>query len=205
MFGCSASLAYILGRPTSVSHRPSLVDPHGSRMQFLPPEHSLLRPFYISAKATDDVRTLRIRSTYDVLVEMNDGAKDLSWKDVFWRMVENSLQEAEDLMLSLPYTQIRQHVYRLAPALEIVRVANLVRTNSGDSSSVLMDIDLKNTIACEHHKYAAANECFSNRGVAFLPPPPRGNSGWTSSQSRLEIVKNELQAPNRQIFWRDTD
>jgi hypothetical protein len=205
MFGCSTSFAFIHGRPASISHRLSLVDLHSSRMQVLPPEHSRLRSFCAFAKPTDDVRILRIRSTCDVLVEMNNGAKDLSWKDAFWTMAETSLQEAEDLMLSLPYAQIRQQIYRLAPALEIVRVANFVCTNSGDSSSVLVDIELKNTIAREHHKYATANGGFSNRGVAVLPSPYSGSHEGTSSQSRLEIVKNELQAPQRPVFWRNAD
>jgi hypothetical protein len=112
-------------------------------------------------------------------------------------MTETSLQEAEDRMLSLPYTQIRQQIYRLNPALEIVRVANLVRVNFGDYSSVLVDIDLKNTIASEHYKYATANAGFTNGGAEVLPSVHNGSHVRTGSQSRLEIVKNELQATQR--------
>src|SRR3954447_24185637 len=99
---------------------------------------------------------------------MNNGSMNVPWKDAFRTMVETCLQEAEDMMLSLPYTQIRHEIYRLAPALESVRVANLVRADLGDSSSVLVDIDLKNILASEHHKYATANGCFLSRGLDVL-------------------------------------
>ena len=163
-------------------------------MQVLPPESPGLQSFPTSAKSTDDFRILKIRSTCDVLVEMNNGSKDLSWKDAFRTMAETSLQEAEDLMLSLPYTQIRQQLYRLAPALAIVRAANLVHADSGDSSSVLVDVDLRNTIAREHHRYATASGSSPNKGVTVLPSTYSDNHGWINNQSRLEVVKNELQA-----------
>jgi hypothetical protein len=114
-------------------------------------------------------------------------------------MAETSLQEAEDLMLSLPYTQIRQHLYRLAPALDVVRAANLVYANSGDSSSALVDVDLKDTIAREHHKYAIDNGDFPHREAAMFPPPYGGSHAGPSSQPRLEVIKNELQATPRQV------
>jgi hypothetical protein len=168
-------------------------------MQGILTEGPGLRSFYGSAKSTADFCILRIRSTCDVLVEMNGGPKNPSWKDAFWTMAETSLQEAEDLMLSLPYTQIRQHIYRLVPALEAVRAADLVSSNPGDSSSVLVDIDLKNTIAREHHKYASANGGFPNRDAAVVPPPYGGSHAGSSSQSRLEAIKNELQATPLQV------
>ena len=107
-------------------------------------------------------------------------------------MVETSLQEAEDMMLSLPYTQIRQQIYRLASALEAVRLANMVRATIGDSSTVLVDIDLKNTIAREHHRYATSNESFHIKGVGELSSPYNCSHGIASSQSRLEMVKTDL-------------
>ena len=107
-------------------------------------------------------------------------------------MVETSLQEAEDRMLSLPYTQIRQQVYRLASALEVVRLADMVRATIGDSSSVLVDIDLKNTIAREHHRYATTNENFPPKRGGDLPSPYSGSHGGPISQSRLEMMKMDL-------------
>jgi hypothetical protein len=170
-------------------------------MQLLLPEDTHLRSFYASTTSTHEIDILRIRSTYDVLVKMDNGPREPSWKDAFWTMAETSLQEAEDLMISLPYPQIRQQIYRLAPALQIVRVANLVRTTSGDPSSVVVDIDLKNTIAREHHKYATADLGSPNRAVVVLPSPYSSSHGG----SRLEIVKNELQAIQRQTARRHTD
>ena len=107
-------------------------------------------------------------------------------------MVETSLQEAEDMMLSLPYTQIRQQVYRLASALEVVRLANMVRATIGDSSTVLVDIDLKNTITREHHRHATSNESFHIKGVGELPSLYNGSHGAAGSQSRSEMVKADL-------------
>ena len=187
------------------SHRLTIIDSHSSRMQLLPQEHPRLGSYHPSAKSADEICIVRIRSTCDVLIKMNNGPRDLSWKDAFRTMVETSLQEAEDLMLSLPYTQIRQQVYRLAPALEIVRVSNLVRANSGDSSSVLVDIDLKNTIAREHHRYATGSEGVSSRANEELPSPCNGSRGGTSSQSRWETVKNELEASQRHVLRTNTD
>lgn len=169
-------------------------------MRVLQPEGPGLRSFHASAASADEFCVLRIRSTCDVLVKMNGEPRDPSWKEAFQTRVETSIQEAEDLMLSLPYTQIRQQVYRLAPALDIVRDTNLVRAGSGDSSSGLIDVDLRNTIAREHHKYATTNESYTNRDVGVPPSPYNGSYGGISSQSRLESVKNELQATQRRVL-----
>jgi hypothetical protein len=190
IFECPPSLDFIHSRPTSVSDRFYITKSRSNKMQLPVPEDSRLRFIYASTTSTHEFDILRIRSTYDVLVKMDNRPRDASWKDAFWTMAETSLQEAEDLMISLPYTQIRQQIYRLAPALEVVRVANLVRATSGDPSSVLVDIDLKNTIAREHHKYATTNLGSPNRGVVVLPSPYSSSHGG----SRLEIVKTELQA-----------
>ena len=163
-------------------------------MQLRSPNNLLPPLSYAFPTSIDQFCIPRFQSTYDVLVKMNNGPMNVPWKDAFRTMVETCLQEAEDLMLSLPYTQIRHHIYRLAPALESVRAANLVRADLGNSSSVLVDIDLKNIVASEHNKYATANGCFLSRGVEVRPLPYNSNNGGTRSQSRLEIVKTELQA-----------
>lgn len=163
-------------------------------MQLRPPNNLLPPLSYAFPTSIDQFCIPRFQSTYDVLVKMNNGPMNVPWKDAFRTMVETCLQEAEDLMLSLPYTQIRHHIYRLAPALESVRAANLVRADLRNSSSVLVDIDLKNIVASEHNKYATANGCFLSRGVEVRPLPYNSNNEGTRSQSRLEIVKTELQA-----------
>ena len=163
-------------------------------MQLHPPNNLLLPLSNAFPTPIDQFCILRIQSTCDVLVKMNNGSMNVPWKDAFRTMVETCLQEAEDLMLSLPYAQIRHQIYRLAPALESVKVANLVRADLGGSSSVLVDIDLKNIIASEHNKYATANGCFPSKGVEGLPLAYNGNNEGTRSHSRLETVKTELQA-----------
>jgi hypothetical protein len=163
-------------------------------MPLHPPNNLLLPLSYAFPTAIDQFCILRIQSTCDVLVKMNNGSMNVPWKDAFRTMVETCLQEAEDLMLSLPYAQIRHQICRLAPALESVKVANLVLADLGDSSSVLVDIDLKNIVASEHNKYAIANGCFPSRGVEALPLAYSGVNEGTRSHSRLEIVKTELQA-----------
>jgi len=167
-------------------------------MQLHPPNDLLLPLSYAFPTAIDQFCILRIQSTCDVLVKMNNESVNVPWKDAFRTMVETCLQEAEDLMLSLPYAQIRHQIYRLAPALESVKAANLVRAELGGSSSVLVDIDLKNIVASEHNKYATANGCFPSRGVEGLPLAYNGNDEGTRSHSRLEIVKTELQATQAQ-------
>jgi hypothetical protein len=169
-------------------------------MQLHPP-NTLLPPLsYAFPTSIDQFCILRFQSTCDVLIKMNNGPMNVPWKDAFKTIVETCLQEAEDLMLSLPYTQIRHQICRLAPALESVRVANLVRADLGDSLSVLVDIDLKNIVASEHSKYATANGCFPNRGVEVHPLPHNGNAEGTERQSKLEIVKTELQATQPYCF-----
>jgi hypothetical protein len=87
----------------------------------------------------------------------------------------------------------------LVPALEVVRAADLVYANSRDSSSVLVDAALTNTIAQEHHKYAIANNGnFPNKDAPVLPPPYSGSHAGPSNQSKLEVIKNELQATPQQ-------
>lgn len=161
-------------------------------MQLLPTEDLGLLSFREATTSADGLYVLRIRSNCDVPVKMNNGPRDLYWKDAFRTMVETSLQEAEDMMLSLPYTQIRQQVYRLSSVLEVVRLTSLVRANTGESSSVLVDVDLKNTIAFEHHKYVTGTENFPPKGWEDLSTPYAGNRGSPSRQSRLEMVKTDL-------------
>ena len=163
-------------------------------MQLHPPNNLLLPLSYEFPTSIDQFCILRFQSTCDVLVKMNNGSMNVPWKDAFRTMVETCLQEAEDLMLSLPYAQIRHQIHRLTPVLESVRVVDLVRADLGDSSPILVDIDLKNIVASEHNKYATANGCSPSRGVEVHPSPYNGNSGGTRRQSKLEIVKTELQA-----------
>lgn len=133
----------------------------------LPPLRDLhLRTSQSSANGTDQFHHLRLRLGSTVSEVGERRLADRSWKDNFGAMVEASLHEAEDNMLSLPYTQIRQQFGRFSRALESVPARNLIRTDPNSSVSPLVDIDLRNIMATQHHGSASVPRSGYVNGVS---------------------------------------
>ncbi len=71
------------------------------------------------------------------LVASNQGHK--SWREAFVAMLESVLMDGEDMMVSLPYSQIRQYVSRTKNVLDSVKEARLVVLGFGQPENVLID------------------------------------------------------------------
>ena len=128
--------------------------------------HSLtdLRTRPSSTDRNDQLHHLRIRLGSNVSGMVDRRLGDRSWKESFGAMMEASLREAEDIMLSLPYTQIRHQVRRFTRVLEVVPTRNMVRVDPTNASSAMIDIDLRNIITAEHQRFAPARSGYVNGG-----------------------------------------
>ncbi|KAG8529203.1 uncharacterized protein KY384_005838 [Bacidia gigantensis] len=64
-----------------------------------------------------------------------------TWKEAFIAMIESLLMDGEDMLVNLPYFQIREAISRWETYLEDVREARLVIPGLGDPSNTLIDLD----------------------------------------------------------------
>ena len=71
------------------------------------------------------------------LVASNQGHK--SWREAFVAMLESVLMDGEDMMVSLPYSQIREHLSRHKSVLDPIEEAKLVVLGFGRPENVLID------------------------------------------------------------------
>lgn len=71
------------------------------------------------------------------LVASNQGHK--GWREAFVAMLESVLMDGEDMMVSLPYLQIREHVLRTKNTLDSVKEARLVVLGFGQAENILID------------------------------------------------------------------
>ncbi len=131
-------------------------------MQLPPLRDTQVRSRPSSTDRTDHTHHLRIRLGSNASGMVDRRLADRSWKEAFGVMVEASLREAEDIMLSLPYTQIRHQFRRFTQVLEIVPARNMVRVDPTNPSSAIIDIDLKNIITTEHQRFAPARSGYVN-------------------------------------------
>ena len=145
-------------------------------MQLPSPKDLRLRARQPSVDGTDQIHNLRIRLGSNVSAMVDRRLPDRSWKDSFGAMVEASLREAEDIMLSLPYTQIRHQFRRFIRVLEVVPARNLVRADPANPSSAIVDIDLRNIITAEHQRFT---------------PPRSGYVNGDSQESRAHYSGNQ--------------
>ena len=68
-----------------------------------------------------------------------NGTGSSSWREAFMTILESLLQDAEDMMLSLPYAHIRQHISRLLPALDDVTESRLCMVELGLPERVVIE------------------------------------------------------------------
>lgn len=80
-----------------------------------------------------------VAPSFGPLEQVTRGSGKRSWRDAFISLFETTLRDAEDMFVHLPYTEIRHHLHRLAPALEAVTLPRLVVVDFGQPSQVLLD------------------------------------------------------------------
>jgi hypothetical protein len=71
------------------------------------------------------------------------GTGSPSWRVAFLSLVESALRDAEDMLVSVPYDSIRQHMARYGRLLDEVTEARLVPLDVGDPENVLVDEQTK--------------------------------------------------------------
>jgi len=111
-------------------------------------------------------------SRFGPLVRVTAGAGFPTWGDAFQSLVEAVLRDAEDLVVLLPYEQIRKEVGRLVPVLNDVREAKLVTMNEG-YSNILLDSRTKRVTAILDYGRVLLgdpmlSEIFATASPAFL-------------------------------------
>lgn len=80
---------------------------------------------------------------FGTLQQVARGAGTPSWRDAFCALFEGILRDAEDTFVHLPYSEIRDELSRLAPALEGVTLPRLVVVDFGRPSHILLDEESK--------------------------------------------------------------
>jgi len=78
-------------------------------------------------------------STFGPVSLVPEGHGHRSWREAFSSLLESALRDGEDMLVSLPYTQIRDQAARLGGALDEVEDAALVVPTLGDLQNVLID------------------------------------------------------------------
>ncbi|OKL60599.1 hypothetical protein UA08_04042 [Talaromyces atroroseus] len=85
----------------------------------------------------------QVSTSFGSLGQAAAGTGSSSWRESFISLFEEVLRDAEDMMIHLPYDQIRREISRLGPALDEITVPRLVVVNFGRPSDVLLDPNLK--------------------------------------------------------------
>jgi hypothetical protein len=84
-------------------------------------------------------------------VYANTGSE--TWSQAFRALLESALRDAEDVLVSLPYDQIRYWVTAHKAALDEIKEPRMVPLNAGDPSEIILD---------ERRKYVVGLLGFSN-------------------------------------------
>ncbi|KAE8152709.1 hypothetical protein BDV25DRAFT_150650 [Aspergillus avenaceus] len=80
-----------------------------------------------------------VSQAFGTLEQVANGSGRRSWRDAFTTLFESILRDSEDVFVNLPYTELRHQVCRLSPALDEVRLPQLVVIDFGRPSQVLLD------------------------------------------------------------------
>lgn len=107
-----------------------------------------VRPYLSRADRLGVERQLRVltsaiaqhkSSTFGPVSLVWSGRGHKRWRDAFLSMMESALRDGEDMLVSLPYTQIREQVAKAGKALDKVEDARLVVPALRDASNLLID------------------------------------------------------------------
>ncbi|KAK8222010.1 hypothetical protein M8818_000178 [Zalaria obscura] len=78
-------------------------------------------------------------SSFGFLYAIMRGTKDQTWRLAFARMVESTLRDGEDMLVSLPYDRIRMYIQRFGPVLDTITTPGLLFINACDRGNILVD------------------------------------------------------------------
>lgn len=85
-------------------------------------------------------------SSFGSVAAVHSGKGSPSWRQAFRCLVESSLRDAEDSVISLPYPEIREQVERFGPILDAVTEPRLVVFNGRDPANVLLDAETRELV-----------------------------------------------------------
>ncbi|KAI2246551.1 hypothetical protein LOZ13_000567 [Ophidiomyces ophidiicola] len=78
-------------------------------------------------------------SQFGLVHNVASGAGCRTWKQAFLALLDSLIWDAENLFISLPYPEIRQHAMRLSACLDDVKLPRLVILNIGQPSQAIVD------------------------------------------------------------------
>jgi hypothetical protein len=85
----------------------------------------------------------QLSTFFGSIPRVSSGSGSRSWRETFLSLLESVLRDAEDMLIQLPYNQIRTEMNRLTPCLEDVTEARLVVPSLGNPANVLIDPDTR--------------------------------------------------------------
>jgi hypothetical protein len=110
--------------------------------------------------------------SFGPLLRVTSGAGFTTWGEAFLSLVEAVLRDAEDLVVLLPYEQIRKEMDRLSPVLNEVRESRLVIMNEGYSNILLDPRTKKATAILDYGRVLLGDpmlsEIFATGSLAFF-------------------------------------
>jgi hypothetical protein len=138
--------------------------------------------------------------SFGPLEKVANGAGSRSWHQAFIAIFEEALRDSEDMFIHLPYSEIRQQITRLSPALEEITTPQLVIVNLGRPSEVLIDPELKQLsgvidLGSAFWGDVLLAEIFDNPSSAVLE-----GYGMSLSHKRLESIRLLLCVPSHCMF-----
>ncbi|CAG7918546.1 unnamed protein product [Penicillium olsonii] len=136
---------------------------------------------------------------FGTLQQVARGAGTPSWRDAFCALFEGILRDAEDTFVHLPYSEIRDELSRLAPALEDVTLPRLVVVDFGRPSHILLNEESKQLSGIVDFSSALWGdilmaEIFANPSQAILQ-----GAGMPLSRTRGESIRLALYACYRLV------
>jgi hypothetical protein len=120
------------------------------------------------------------------------GASTPSWRDAFCTLFEGILRDAEDTFIHLPYSEIRQELSRLAPALETVTLPRLVVVDFGRPSHVLLNEESKQLSGIVDFSSALWGDVLMAEIFANPSPAVLQGAGMALSRTREEKIRLAL-------------
>ncbi|KAK2754058.1 hypothetical protein FQN54_007227 [Arachnomyces sp. PD_36] len=174
------SLIPLLIEPDSqpLPHSPPLLVRHFVRGVPLPEIESSLRPsqwdgIYRNLGNLVYLISQQRSGSFGPVASVSSGSGCSTWQIAFITLIESALRDAEDMFISLQYTQIRQEIYRLVPALDSVTQPRLVVVDMGKKSHIIMDPETKQISGVVDFSWAVWGdplmaEVFENPSPAFF-------------------------------------
>ena len=105
-------------------------------------------------------------SSFGTVAAVHSGKGSPSWRQAFRCLVELSLRDAEDSLIALPYTEIREQVERFGPILDAVTEPRLVVFNGRDPANVLLDAQTRELVCLSDFSNAIWGDVLMSDSIA---------------------------------------